>query len=89
VRSVCDFSRTDEIYFNKEKKMDAVQNLAFKIEGNVLTITMDVSKTFGLSKSGKTTSVASTKGNRPLGDMVKNCPKKFAEHRLGINCYVK
>ncbi len=69
--------------------MDIAQNLTFKITGKVVTITMDVSKTFGLSKSGKTTSVATTKGNRPLGELIANCPKEFAEHRLGINCYVK
>ena len=37
--------------------MDTVQNLKFKIVGDVVTITMDASQTFGLSKSGKTTSI--------------------------------
>ena len=40
-----------------------MKNVAMKVDGNVLTITVDLSKTFGPSKSGKTLIVASTEGN--------------------------
>jgi hypothetical protein len=40
-----------------------MQNVEFKVEGNILTVTVDLSKDFGASASGKTISIASTKGN--------------------------
>ena len=44
---------------------------------NKLTIEIDTSKEFGLSKSGKTIQVASTQGNAKLEDGLV----------LGLNCY--
>jgi len=41
-------------------------NCDIKVEGNIATIKIDLSKTFGRSKSGKTITVASTKGNIPI-----------------------
>jgi len=38
-------------------------NVDMKIEGSILTITVDMSKEFGLSTSGKTVQIASTQGN--------------------------
>lgn len=38
-------------------------NLEMKVEGNTLTITADLSKTAGLSKTGKTIIIATTSGN--------------------------
>jgi hypothetical protein len=43
--------------------MDNVQMI---VEGNILTITVDLSKELGASKTGKTISIASTKGNKQL-----------------------
>ena len=40
-----------------------MQNVDVKVEGNKMIVTVDISKTFGPSASGKTTIVASTKGN--------------------------
>lgn len=40
-----------------------MQNVDMKIEGSKLTITVDLSKDFGLSKSGKTIIIATTGGN--------------------------
>jgi len=34
-----------------------------KVEGNILTIRVDLSKEYGPSSSGKTTIIASTEGN--------------------------
>jgi hypothetical protein len=39
------------------------KNVETKVEGNILTITVDLSKDFGPSSSGKTIIVASTEGN--------------------------
>lgn len=50
-----------------------MQNVEIKIEGNKATIVIDVSKTFGPSKSGKTLIVASTAGFVQLAPGVSIC----------------
>jgi hypothetical protein len=40
-----------------------MKNVEMKVDGNILTITVDLSKEFGLSSSGKTIIIASTEGN--------------------------
>lgn len=54
-----------------------MQNIEMKTEGNTLTIKIDLSKNFGLSGSGKTTIIASSKGNVDIGGGVK----------MGLNIY--
>jgi hypothetical protein len=61
----------------KEQQM---QNIEMKQEGNILTIKIDISKRGGTSKSGKSTSVASTGGNVAITE--------GSEVKIGINCYV-
>jgi len=39
------------------------KNVVQALTGNILTLTVDLSKTFGKSKSGKTVIVATTEGN--------------------------
>ncbi len=56
-----------------------MKNVEFKNEKNVMTIKVDMSKTFGLSKSGKTTIIASTEGNTQIQ------PGIF----VGLNVYKK
>ncbi len=41
-------------------------NVDMKTEGDILTITVDLSKSSGLSKSGKTITIASTQGNKKV-----------------------
>ena len=48
------------------------------MKGNTLTITVDLTKEFGPSSSGKTIIVASTEGNFPL-------PER--EEVVGLNVY--
>ena len=43
-----------------------MKNVEFSVKGNTLTITVDLTKEFGLSSSGKTIIIASTEGNFPL-----------------------
>ena len=46
-------------------------------EANIMTITVDLTQEHGPSKSGKTMTVASTKGNVEVAPGIK----------LGLNCY--
>lgn len=55
-------------------------NIKTTIKGQILTIEIDMAKRFGKSVSGKTTIVASTQGNVPVGD---------SGVTLGLNAYVK
>ena len=43
-----------------------MQNIDIKVEGDKLTLTIDLSKSFGSSKSGKTIIIASTQGNQQV-----------------------
>jgi len=52
-----------------------------KVEGNILTIKVDLSKEFGPSSSGKTIIIGSTEGNVAI-------PEK-EEVKIGLNVYKK
>lgn len=52
-------------------------NVEATIDGDILTLTIDLAKTIGPSKSGKTRLVASTNGNASLPDGAK----------VGLNVY--
>jgi hypothetical protein len=58
-----------------------MKNIEMTIQGDILTIKVDISKTFGRSSSGKSTIIASTEGNVsvPGRDEVK----------IGLNVYTK
>ncbi len=43
-----------------------MKNIEIAVKGNTLTITVDLTKEFGPSSSGKTIIIASTEGNFPL-----------------------
>jgi hypothetical protein len=57
-----------------------MKNVEMKVEGNILTITVDLSKEFGPSSSGKTTIVATTEGNVSIPDR---------DEKVGLNVYRK
>jgi len=57
-----------------------VKNVGLSVKGDILTITVDLSKEFGPSSSGKTIIIASTEGNTPL-------PGR--EEVVGLNVYRK
>ena len=56
-----------------------MDNVQIEVNGNKAVITIDLTKDFGPSKSGKTIVVATTRGNVPIpgSDTIK----------IGINCY--
>lgn len=58
-----------------------MKNVELNLSGNILTITVDISKDFGPSSSGKTTVIASTLGNQPV-------PGR-EEVKIGLNVYRK
>jgi hypothetical protein len=55
-----------------------MKNAELAVEGDLLTITVDLSKEFGPSKSGKTTIIASSEGNKSIPGR----PEK-----IGLNIY--
>jgi hypothetical protein len=57
-----------------------MKNVEMSVEGNVLTIKVDLSKDYGPSSSGKTIIVASTEGNVSI-------PNR--DEKLGLNVYRK
>ena len=57
-----------------------MKNVEMAVEGNILTIKVDLTKEFGPSSSGKTIIIASTEGNVSVVDR---------EEKLGLNVYRK
>jgi hypothetical protein len=58
-----------------------MKNVEMKIEGNILTVKVDLTKEFGPSASGKTIIIASTEGNISI-------PEK-EDVKIGLNIYKK
>jgi hypothetical protein len=58
-----------------------MKNVDLKLEGNILTIKVDISKEFGPSTSGKTIIIASTEGNMSVPDK--------EDVKIGLNIYKK
>ena len=56
-----------------------MKNVDMKIEGNTLTIKVDLSQDFGPSKSEKTIIIATTSGNVSLPE--------HEEIKIGLNIY--
>jgi hypothetical protein len=57
-----------------------MKNVEMSVAGDVLTITVDLTKEFGPSSSGKTIIIASTEGNVTIPDR---------EEKVGLNVYRK
>lgn len=58
-----------------------MKNCEMKLTGNILTITVDISKEFGKSASGKSIIIGSTEGNVSI-------PEK-EDIKIGLNIYRK
>ena len=58
-----------------------IKNVEMTVEGNILTIKVDLTKDFGPSSSGKTIIIASTEGNISISDST--------EGKIGLNVYKK
>lgn len=57
-----------------------MQNAQLAVSGNILTITVDLSKSQGPSKSGKTIIIATSSGNKPVDG---------TDAVIGLNVYRK
>lgn len=57
-----------------------MKNVELSVQGTKLTITIDLSKEFGPSASGKTIIIASTEGNVTIPDR---------QEKIGLNVYRK
>ncbi len=57
-----------------------MKNVQMAVEGNILTIKVDLLKEFGPSSSGKTIIIASTEGSVSIPDR---------EEKVGLNVYRK
>jgi hypothetical protein len=57
-----------------------MKNVEMSVEGTILTITVDLSKQFGLSASEKNVIIASTEGNVTV-------PNR--DEKIGLNVYRK
>ena len=57
-----------------------MKNVEMKVDGNTLTIKVDLTKEYGPSSSGKTIIIASTEGNVSVPDR---------EEKVGLNVYRK
>jgi len=57
-----------------------MKNAQMTVAGNILTITVDLTKEFGPSSSGKTIIIASTEGNVAV-------PER--DEKIGLNVYRK
>jgi len=58
-----------------------MKNCEMKLNGNILTITVDISKEYGRSSSGKSLIISSTEGNVSIPDK--------EEVKIGLNIYKK
>ncbi|WP_434132710.1 hypothetical protein KIAC18_000257 [Sporomusa sphaeroides] len=57
-----------------------MKNVDMKVDGDILTITVDLSKQYGKSGSGKSIIVASTEGNHDVPE---------TDFKIGLNVYQK
>ncbi len=56
-----------------------MKNVELKVEGDTLTIVIDLKQEFGLSSSGKSVTIASTEGNVSVPE--------HEEIKIGLNIY--
>jgi len=72
----------DETVERRERVTVMAKNVELAVKGTKLTVTVDLSKRFGKSASGKTIIIASTEGNVKVGD-------DESEAVIGLNVYTK
>lgn len=61
-----------------------MKNVQLKVTGSILTITIDLDKPQGPSKSGLTTIIGTTSGNQPIAT-----EGKYSDIQVGVNCFKK
>lgn len=76
-----DYSNGKEVLF--VEKQNIGKNVEIEVDGKQMVITIDLTKDFGLSKSGKTTIVATSGGNQTIDTPGAG----WGSVKLGLNCY--
>ena len=66
---------------NDRRRFGIMKNVDIKIEGDLLTVKVDLSQDFGPSSSGKTIIIASSEGNQSLPE--------HEDIKIGLNVYKK
>jgi hypothetical protein len=66
---------------NNSKGAVLMKNVAMELNGDILTIKVDLTKNFGPSSSGKTVIIASTEGNQAV--------EGREAVKVGLNVYTK
>ena len=74
------FLRTD-VHIPRRRTLIRMKNVDMTVEGTVLTIRVDLAKEFGVSKSGKSITIASTEGNVSVPG--------HEDIKIGLNIYRK
>jgi len=64
-----------------QKQVVLMKNVDMKLNENQLVITIDLTKDFGMSKSGKSVTIASTEGNISIPE--------HDDIKIGLNIYRK
>jgi hypothetical protein len=59
-----------------------MKNVKMSVDGDILTIKVDLTEENGPSSSGKTMMIGSSMGNKPVS-------RKFPDIRVGVNVYKK
>ena len=74
--------KSESLQHNTKNNQEAeiMKNIEMKIEGNELTIKVDITKRYGKSSSGKNIIIASTEGNQTVDS---------TDIKVGLNVYVK
>ncbi len=75
-----EYTSPNRVYWCQQER-ELMKNVNLTLEGNILTIKVDISKEFGPSTSGKTIIIASTEGNKAV-------PGK-EDINIGLNIYKK
>jgi len=66
------------LLYEKTKEDEDMQNVEWEVKGDKLIIEIDLTKDFGPSKSGKTITIASTRGNQKV---------EGSDAIIGLNVY--
>jgi len=69
------------LYNGKKRGGRSMKNVEMKVEENILTIKVNLTKEFGPSSSGKTIIIASTEGNISIPEI--------DDIKIGLNVYKK
>lgn len=75
-------SKNPARFISSSYTLTDMKNVKTSVDGDILTITVDLSQEVGPSSSGKTIIIGSSMGNKPID-------RKHPDVRVGVNVYKK